>query len=148
MSTTLTDAELARLEELASKANKGPFSFDGNNQVFRGDNAPFAFAYAVGFPTDDNQAANCEYIAAACNALPSFVAEVRALRRHNQVMRSGNKFVRDDLQVENAALRERVEALEWNWEVTNFVDDSIFFLRLEAAKELEATLDAAREAIK
>lgn len=92
MTTTLTDAELARLEELAGNANKGPFSFDGNNQVFRGDDVPFAFAYAVGFPTDDNQPANCEYIAAACNAAPSLVAEVRRLR-------------------------ERVEALEWLREV-------------------------------
>ena len=78
--TNLDETELARLEALAGKASKGPFVSDKNNQVFRGDGNPFAFAYAVGFPTCDIQPDNCAYIAAACNAVPALVAEVRRLR--------------------------------------------------------------------
>ena len=116
----LTDAELVRLEELAGKASNGPFISDGSNQVFRGDGAPFAFAYAVGFPADDIQPVNCEYIAAACNAVPSLVAEVRRLRAELEQTQhgmeaaymSGRADGRQEAEAENAALRDRVEALE------------------------------------
>ena len=83
--TQLTDAELARLEELA--------------ELYLSGNAlPFA---------------ESDYRESACNAVPLLVAEVRALRRHNQILRGGHKAVRGGLEAENAALRDRVEALEW-----------------------------------
>lgn len=152
---TLTDAELARLEELAGKANEGPFRPDGNNQVFRGDSEPFAFAYAVGFPTDDNQPANCEYIAAACNAAPALVAEVRRLRAAlNKEHRAWQcaEMRGDVLEAENAALRDRVEALEWLVEcIDNYEwnsNRSGWFVAQGVAKEAKATMQAAREAMK
>ena len=80
----ITDAELARLEELA--------------ELYLSGNAlPFA---------------ESDYRESACNAVPSLVSEVRALRRYSQMMRSGNKVVRDDLESENASLRGQVEALQ------------------------------------
>ena len=58
----------------------------------------------------------------------------------------------DDLRAENAALRERVEALEWlvecldNYEWNS--NRSGWFIAQGVAKEAKATMQAAREAMK
>lgn len=121
MSTQLTDSDLARLEELAA-------------HYASGDALPFA---------------ESTYRESACNAVPALVAEVRALRRHNQILRGGHKAVRGGLEVENAALRARVEDLYWLREVEAVALDAyVFTLRSNALEELEATYDAAKEAIR
>ena len=125
MELTLTDADLARLEELAAAAGEGAYSAAGD-----------------GCPT-------IQYVVAACNAAPALVVEVRALRRHNQILRGGHKAVRGGLEAENAALRARVEELYWLREVEAVALDAyVFTLRSNALEELEATYDAAKEAIR
>ena len=117
MKGMIDETELARLEALAGKASEGPFVSDKNNQVFRGDGNPFAFAYAVGFPTCDIQPDNCAYIAAACNAVPALVAEVRRLRWNYEC--SEKSLQRHEHMV--AELMEKVEAWEW-WEEVRTYD--------------------------
>lgn len=147
--TQLTDAELARLEELA---------------------AHYASGNALPFAEDT-------YRESACNATPALVAEVRALRRHNQILRNGNKAVRDGLEAKNdsleteirrlradyacehqslvfheqmvARLMDRVETLEWLREVEALYGDTgwIFNQKQCAIDELHVTVLAAREAL-
>lgn len=55
----------------------------------------------------------------------------------------------DELKAENAALRDRVEDLYWLREVEAVALDAyVFTLRSNALEELEATYDAAKEAIR
>lgn len=61
----LTDADLARLEELAAAAGEGAYSAAGD-----------------GCPT-------IQYVVAACNAAPALVAEVRRLRAEVEHMKHG-----------------------------------------------------------
>ena len=59
---------------------------------------------------------NARYIAAACNAVPALIAEVRRLREAlNKEHRAWQcaEGRGDGLEMENAALREKVEAWEW-----------------------------------
>lgn len=123
MSTQLTDADLARLEELAGKATPGPWET--------------VMDFGVGCPSGDgpvplkvcmaDEKNDARYIAAACNATPALVAEVRRLRA-------------------------RVEALEWLVEcIDNYEwnsNRSGWFVAQGVAKEAKATMQAAREAMK
>ena len=130
----LTDADLARLEELAAAAGEGAYS-----------------AYSAegdGCPT-------IQYVVAACNAAPALVAEVRRLRESlNKEHRSWQcADARGDwLEMENASLREKVEAWEWLVEcIDNYEwnsNRSGWFVAQGVAKEAKATMQAAREAMK
>lgn len=83
--TTLTDAGLARLEELAE-----PY--------LSGDALPFA---------------ESAYRESACNAVPSLVAEVRRLREAKTISLCDIREQLESEQAKTiTALRERVEALE------------------------------------
>ena len=86
--TQLTDAELARLEELA---------------------AHYASGNALPFAEDT-------YRESACNAVPALIAEVRRLNDiilNDIDIDVQNKVSIVHLTHENAALREKVEAWEW-----------------------------------
>lgn len=123
----LNETELARLEELACAAGVGDYS------------------------AHDDADASAKFAAAACNAVPALVAEVRMLREAlNKEHRAWQcADARGDwLEMENAALREKVDALEWFVEVHKFglslmYDD----ISNDAAGELLATTYAAREAV-
>lgn len=78
----------------------------------------------------------------------ALVAEVRRLRENLNI------FIDEDqsrvILVQQQMLdcmRGKVEAFEWAWEVNDVVDDLIFSLREDAVKELQATWNAAREAV-
>ena len=96
MKYAIDETELARLEALYNKAESEPWN-----------------------PLDDQ-----DYIEAACNAVPELVAEVRRLREAlNKEHRAWQcaDACGDWLEMENAALREKVEAWEW-WEEVRTYD--------------------------
>ena len=77
----LNDAELARLEELAGKATPGKWSttdYTGPDVLITAmlEGIP----YSVWNCGTNARKEDLEYIAAACNATPALVAEVRRLR--------------------------------------------------------------------
>lgn len=93
MEITLTDADLARLEELAGKATPGPWKettdpshFYTISTVLGGVEAQRSGVWQQmiiqvgGWADVPEQEANTRYIAAACNAALALVAEVRRLR--------------------------------------------------------------------
>ena len=98
MPTNIDETELARLEELARYSVPGDFSSESNDP-------------------------DMQYIAAACNAVPALVAEVRRLR-------------------------EKVEAWEW-WDecrrCVEWLDET--YCSNDTFSEAEATYLAAREAV-
>ena len=79
MKYAIDETELARLEESAGKASKGPFFEDGFD-VQDDDDNEVACCNRSDDLSEDVQEANTHYIAAACNAVPALVAEVRGLR--------------------------------------------------------------------
>lgn len=207
--TPLTDAELARLEELAAKATPGPWANTDTvfelcgahpddwwkiyakktedvgvypyitvcSMSFRATDEEVAEARRVSWNDhakmyDPGQAGNdARYIAAACNAVPSLVAEVRRLRAEDETssrirIRMGmdlagasavlGEAIADfegaeaKLQAEKATLRERVEVLEKmaDW----LAGEHIKFLEImhplkEGRYAPEDMIEAAREAI-
>ena len=83
MSDRLTDAELDRLEEARSLATiPGPWAADGAMVVSMGDGI---FPRYCHFAQDDTDA---YYIAAAHNALPALLAEVREHRAREAAHRA------------------------------------------------------------
>ena len=79
--STLTDSELTRLEELAGKATPGKWSttdYTGPDVLITAmlEGIP----YSVWNRGTNARKEDLEYIAAACNATPVLVAEVRKLR--------------------------------------------------------------------
>ncbi len=168
MSSTLTDAELARLEELAEKATPRPWA-EMNRGLYPMVYGPNGERVCRSVDSKNDTI----YIAAACNAVPSLVAEVRRLRAENEAssrirIRMGmdlagasavlGEAIADfegeeaKLQAENAALREKGEALEWLVEcMDNYewcCNRSGWFITHGVHHEAKATLEAAREAIK
>ena len=92
MPANIDETELARLEALACAAGDADYS------------------------AHDDADDSTKYAAAACNAVPALVAEVRILREAlNKEHRAWQcADARGDwLEMENAALREKVEAWEW-----------------------------------
>lgn len=83
----LDETELARLEALAAKASKTPFFPDGFDVQDDFDQTVCRCNW-VNDLAEDVQEANAHYIAAACNAVPALVAEVRRLREERAVMLS------------------------------------------------------------
>ena len=81
MPTNLDETELARLEELAGKATPGKWSttdYTGPDVLIT---AMFeGIPYSVWNCGTNARKEDLEYIAAACNAAPALVAEVRRLR--------------------------------------------------------------------
>ena len=73
--TTLTDAELERLEELASGATPGPWA-EMNRGLYPMVYGPNGERVCRSVDSKNDTI----YIAAACNAVPQLVAEVRRLR--------------------------------------------------------------------
>lgn len=184
MSTTLTGDELARLEELAEKVCLPFETFMGLGVGCPSGNGPIPSRICMA-----NNKGAAAYIAAACNAVPQLVAEVRRLREENAEVRADmvavktkwepcddcwtmktfaremgitdmHWFYRDacarlesmkQAEAENAALRERVEALEWLVEcMDNYewcCNRSGWFIAHGVHHEAKATLEAAREAI-
>ena len=94
MKYAIDETELARLEELAGKASKMPF-FPDDFDVQDDFDQIVCRCNGVNDLAEDVQEANAHYIAAACNAVPALVAEVRRLR-------------------------EKVEAWEWFEEVRTY----------------------------
>lgn len=119
----LTDADLARLEELHRLAEELPW----------------------------NPMADEKYIEAACNMAPALVAEVRKLRAAlNKEHRAWQcaEMRGDVLEAENAVLRDRVEALEWFVECRDFAMWMSGSNRNVAFLEAVLSAEAAREAIR
>lgn len=85
MKAMIDETELARLEKLACASGAGDYS------------------------AHDDADANAKYAAAACNAVPALVAEVRKLRRNYEC--SEKSLQRHEHMV--AELMEKVEAWEW-----------------------------------
>ena len=115
----ISEVELLKLEAMAGRASKGPFFKDGFDVQDDGDNE-VACCNRSDEIDEDTQEANAHYIAAACNAVPALVAEVRRLREAlNKEHRAWQcADARGDwLEMENAALREKVEA--WGKEKTH-----------------------------
>lgn len=155
MELTLTDADLARLEELAGKVCL-PFETVMEFGVgCPSGNGPIPLKVCM---TDDKN--DAAYIAAACNAAPALVDGLRKLRAEVEHMKhgmeaaymSGRAGTRQEAEDENAALREKVEALEWLVEcIDNYEwnsNRSGWFVAQGVAKEAKATMQAAREAMK
>jgi len=139
----LTDADLARLEEM-SRAVAGSINYIEGNLCMTN--------------------AIAKYMGTLLDAVPSLVAEVRALRRQNLILRNGSKVVRDDLQAENAALRADLAAVKTKLEPCNDcwtmktlaremgITDMRWFYRdacarLESMKQAEAENAALREKV-
>ena len=137
MSTNLDETELALLEALAKDATPTPwmgtidpshfYTFStilgGEKKQSRGLNHQL-IVQVGGWATVREQQANTRYIAAACNNVPALVAEVRMLREDlNKEHRAWQcaEGRGDWLEMENAALREKVEAWEWLFEVLHIV---------------------------
>lgn len=129
MPTNIDETELARLEDLAKEATSRPWRGDGHKEC------GYGWVKIPGFNTTGTERSamlgqylgaddDARYIAAACNAVPALVAEVRRLR-------------------------EKVEA--WNWWAecretfrSHFVRNNV---RVCALEEMTQTLTAAREAV-
>ena len=79
MKTNIDETELARLVALVGKASKMPFFPDGFDVQDDGDNE-VACCNRSDELDEDTQEANAHYIAAALNACPFLIAEVRRLR--------------------------------------------------------------------
>lgn len=115
MKYAIDETELARLEELAGKASKGPFFEDGFD-VQDDDDNEVACCNRSDDLSEDVQEANTHYIAAACNAVPALVAEVRRLRA--EAKQGGIDYCalmdRHDAQFVRAEdLKKQVEDLQW-----------------------------------
>ena len=126
MPTNLDETELARLEALACAAGTGDYS------------------------AHDDADDSAKYAAAACNAVPALVAEVRRLREEL------NTFIEEDqsrvILVQQQMLdvmREKVEAWAWWDEVAELNEDQFWcsFLSRCAVNEMCDTYLAAREAV-
>lgn len=85
----MTDAELERLERLEKAATPGPWnttrysggiSFSGPLRLYSGTNEEFGEPDPIRFENE----ANIYLIAAARNALPELIAEIRRLRAESQ----------------------------------------------------------------
>lgn len=134
--TNLDETELARLEELAGKIDMLP--------VDVGD--------LVCLYIDGLDECRSSYIAAACNAVPALVAEVRRMREDVCALRDSfdcehEALMRHEHMV--AELMEKVEEWEW-WEEAYYLYDNVawlFDLRQCAIDELYATLTSAKEAV-
>ena len=75
----ISEVELLKLEAMAGRASKGPFFKDGFDVQDDGDNA-VARCNSINDLPEEVQEANAHYIAAALNACPFLIAEVRRLR--------------------------------------------------------------------
>lgn len=100
MPTSIDETELARLEALAAGATTFPWKGDGHKEC------GYGWVKIPGFNTTGTERSarlgqylgaddDARYIAAACNAVPALIAEIRRLR-------------------------EKVEAWEWWEEVQNY----------------------------
>ena len=144
--TQLTDAELARLEELAGKATPGKWSttdYTGPDVLITAmlEGIP----YSVWNRGTNARKEDLEYIAAACNMAPVLVAEVRKLREDYACEHQSLVFHEQMV----ARLMDRVETLEWLREVEALYGDTgwIFNQKQCAIDELHVTVLAAREAL-
>lgn len=161
MPTSIDETELARLEALAAGATTFPWKGDGHKEC------GYGWVKIPGFNTTGTERSarlgqylgaddDARYIAAACNAVPALVAEVRRLQAQYSLSESmlkvtlrGAEQTIDGLKHRNTALREKVEAWEWWDEVDHLYDNAVwsFELRQCAIDELYATLTYAREAV-
>lgn len=125
MKAMIDETELARLEKLACASWAGDYS------------------------AHDDADANAKYAAAACNAVPALVAEVRKLRRNYEC--SEKSLQRHEHMV--AELMEKVEAGEWLVEVEGLFRHALYrksywrWRSCAAYDELAQSLIAAREAV-
>ena len=131
MKYAIDETELARLEALACAAGDADYS------------------------AHDDADDSTKYAAAACNDVPALIAEIRRLREAlNKEHRAWQcaEGRGDGLEMENAALREKVEAWEWYGECFDNCKQR-GKLPLEVHKtpsaysEAWASLWAAREAV-
>lgn len=113
MISTIDETELARLEALACAAGDADYS------------------------AHDDADDSTKYAAAACNAVPALIAEIRRLRRNYEC--SEKSLQRHEHMV--AELMDKVDVLEW------FVEVHSFLLWRGAEKEMWEIFTAAREAV-
>ena len=135
MASNLDETELARLEKLALRATAVPYHYfenslrDGHgNQIAEITQDHDDFAHDIH---------DTAYIAAACNAVPALVAEVRRLRRNYEC--SEKSLQRHEHMV--AELMEKVEAWEWFGECRSLI------LWRGPENEMWEIFNAAREAV-
>lgn len=117
--SNLDETELARLEALAAGATTLPWKGDGHKECgygwvkipgcnTTGTERSARLGQYLGADDDAN------YIAAACNAVPTLVAEVRRLRACKTINFEDFEHHLESAQAkEISALREKVEAWEW-----------------------------------
>jgi hypothetical protein len=82
----MTDEELARIEALANAATPGPWEVRAHDDLFavKGQSGWVA---SMDADTSAADASNSEFIAAARDAVPALVAEVKRLRRIESLAR-------------------------------------------------------------
>lgn len=100
----LTDADLARLEELAGKATPGPWNGSGSASCGYGwveipGNNTTGSERQASLGQYRGADADARYIAAACNAAPALVAEVRRLRDRVEALEKTKKHLSETARV-------------------------------------------------
>lgn len=149
----MTDDELSAIEALAEAATPGPWKYDWGNWDVEG---PMPDRYVVAAldassrePSFGGQEPNPvaaptdgEFIAHARTDVPRLVAEVRRLQKHTTplVVAALERAAR--LEVENARLRDVVEAIKDAW----FCEDSELTLRVDHKRRIDAALAALKGA--
>ena len=148
MKINLDETELARLEALAGKASKMPFFPDGFDVQDDFDQI-VCRCNGVNDLAEDVQEANAHYIAAACNAVPALVAEVRRLRAELDayIDEDQTKVITFQRKIMDV-LHDKLEAWEWYDECRRCVEwlDETYCSN-DTFSEAESTYLAAREAV-
>lgn len=96
---SITEEDLARLEALAQAATQGPLTVEWRRACEHYILGPFGAVFAVA-----ETGCDAAFIAAARNAVPALVAEVRRLRRLHAAM---NRTVSEAIKDAESALADR-----------------------------------------
>jgi len=102
----MTDEELARIEALANAAAPGPWEIRTHDELYA-VKGQAGWVASMDADTSSADAANAFFIAAARDAVPALVAEVRRLRAAAAVAMDA---MRDEPDVAFARLRDALES--------------------------------------